>query len=129
MHGRTGRVITVSSISHLQHAHIDYDSLLPGDARAKKSAVERYGQSKFVRGFPACSPLVDLLQGDVVFAFELARRAEGKIVSSAINPGIIRTPLFENNKPGFLGTLLMVGYAHLGHLAALLTPDSDERHV
>ncbi|EJD37985.1 NAD(P)-binding protein [Auricularia subglabra TFB-10046 SS5] len=91
-HGRKGRVTSVSSIAHTSHAHIDYETLVPGDARDRKKALDRYGQSKF---------------GNVVFAFELARREGAHIVSSALNPGTIHTPMYDANKPGVLASFLM----------------------
>ncbi|KZO92793.1 NAD-binding protein [Calocera viscosa TUFC12733] len=80
------RVVSDSSIYHTLAGRggIRYDTLLDGPVRRKKlSTAAAYAQSKWA---------------NVVFAKELARRyGEKGVVSTSLNPGIIRTELLRHS--------------------------------
>ncbi|KAF8585072.1 NAD(P)-binding protein [Ramaria rubella] len=73
------RVVNLASSSHLLADGIWWDILEEKPARKERSLTELYNHSKF---------------GNVVFSHELARRyGDQGIVSTALNPGIIRSEL------------------------------------
>ncbi|KAF8531486.1 NAD(P)-binding protein [Gautieria morchelliformis] len=73
------RVVNLASSSHLLTNCLWWDTFEDGPARRSKNLMYLYNQSKF---------------GNVVFSHELARRyGEKGIVSTAVNPGIIRSEL------------------------------------
>ncbi|THH17471.1 hypothetical protein EW146_g3340 [Bondarzewia mesenterica] len=74
------RVVNTSSIAAYGDV-IHWDSFKPGKARDRMGALRLYMQSK---------------HADVVFARELGRRYGESIVSTAVNPGNIRTTLYRH---------------------------------
>ncbi|ETW78251.1 hypothetical protein HETIRDRAFT_325583 [Heterobasidion irregulare TC 32-1] len=74
------RVVNTSSIASYGDI-IHWDSFLPGEARDKMGSRRLYMQSK---------------HGNIVFARELGRRYGDSIISTAVNPGNIRTTLYRH---------------------------------
>ncbi|KAH8099800.1 NAD-binding protein [Cristinia sonorae] len=78
---RTSRVVFTAS--RLQTQSIQYDTLQDTTGRAKMSPSQRYAQSKFA---------------SVVLSADFSRRyGERGLVSFAVNPGSIKTPLHRNS--------------------------------
>ncbi|KAF8231767.1 NAD(P)-binding protein [Tricholoma matsutake] len=76
------RVVNLSSIGHILSGNLNFNTFKDSPARRKELLrFPLYSQSKF---------------GNIVFANELARRYESQgIVSTAVNPGIITTNLYQ----------------------------------
>ncbi|KAI9573392.1 hypothetical protein HD554DRAFT_2202150 [Boletus coccyginus] len=82
----TARIVNTSSNGHW-FGGLKYDTMKDGPERKKEGLWQLYGQSK---------------TGNIVFAAELARRyGDQGIVSTALNPGGIKTDLQRHTK-GFL---------------------------
>ncbi|KAG2064920.1 NAD(P)-binding protein [Suillus decipiens] len=76
------RIVNTSSIAHW-FGSLDYNTFKDSPARKQKSAGALYVQSKM---------------GNVLFAAEVARRYGNQgIVSTALNPGVIKTELTRHN--------------------------------
>ncbi|KAG2137894.1 uncharacterized protein EDB93DRAFT_1339186 [Suillus bovinus] len=77
----TARIVNTASNAHW-FGSLDYNTFKDGPARKKRGAMGLYGESKM---------------GNVLFAAELARRyGDQGIVSTALNPGGIKTELSRN---------------------------------
>ncbi|KAJ6453258.1 NAD-P-binding protein [Mycena vitilis] len=112
--GGKARIINVSSAAH-HFTGLDFATFMDGPARRKCSTHKLYAQSKF---------------GMVVLSAELARRyGERGIVSMAMNPGSMRTPL-QRQMSGFeLANLMMhpiLPSGPLTHLWAGTAPETVE---
>ncbi|KAG6915146.1 hypothetical protein DXG01_013041 [Tephrocybe rancida] len=84
------RVVNTSSSGHIS-GNLDFNTLKDSPKRKKSQRFTLYSQSKF---------------GNVVFSNELARRyGDQGIVSTALNPGNIRTDL-QRHIPSFFDTIL-----------------------
>ncbi|KAG2352361.1 hypothetical protein BDR07DRAFT_1437566 [Suillus spraguei] len=82
----TARIVNTSSNGHW-FGSLDYNTFKDSPARKQKSAMALYGQSKM---------------GNVLFAAEVARRYGNQgIVSTALNPGAIKTELARHNSSFF----------------------------
>ncbi|KAG2065335.1 NAD(P)-binding protein [Suillus decipiens] len=82
----TARIVNTSSNGHW-FGSLDYKTFKDSSARKQKSAISLYGQSKM---------------GNVLFAAEVARRYGNQgIVSTALNPGAIKTELARHNSSFF----------------------------
>jgi NAD(P)-dependent dehydrogenase (short-subunit alcohol dehydrogenase family) len=88
------RVVNVASCAHL-FGGLDFNTFKDGPTRKKCSRGTLYNQSKFVRHSRSRHGTnLIMVQGNVVFALELAKRYEDKgIISTALNPGNINSDL------------------------------------
>jgi len=107
------RVVNVSSSGHL-FGQLNFNTFKDGPTRRRQTKPTLYSQSKF---------------GNVVFASELARRyGDQGIVSTALNPGNLRSDLYRN-VPGIAAVLLNALWLHptpLGALTQLWAGTSEE---
>jgi retinol dehydrogenase 12 len=85
----SSRIVTLSSHGHILVDGINWDTVRDGPARQKAKPLDLYNQSKFVGQFLAIIRFAHwLLQADVVFAREFARRyADKGVVSMSVHPG------------------------------------------
>jgi retinol dehydrogenase-12 len=94
------RVVNLSSAGHLT-GNLDFNTFKDGPARRREFSFQLYAQSKFVCDFSVSvkyhnSHPIFCIQGNIVFANELARRYGGQgIVSCAVHPGSISTNLMR----------------------------------
>ncbi|KAG2355237.1 hypothetical protein BDR07DRAFT_1613770 [Suillus spraguei] len=85
-HDGTARIVNTSSIGHWLSG-LDYNTFKDSSARKQKTTTTLYGQSKM---------------GNILFAAEVARRYGNQgIVSTALNPGAIKTELTRHNSSFF----------------------------
>lgn len=87
---QTVRVVNTASLMHHFFSRLDFHSFKDGPARRKLNSVNLYSQSKFVSSIWIQSSrlLLNLVQGNIVFAKELARRYGNQgIISTSLHPG------------------------------------------
>lgn len=97
---KKARVVTLSSFAHELASTLRYETFEEGPVRRKTYSNTMYSQSKLVRS-PLIVTLVGvrrdvefILQGNAVFAAELARRyGDEGIVSIGLHPGMSSLPL------------------------------------
>ncbi|VDB84625.1 unnamed protein product [Peniophora sp. CBMAI 1063] len=90
VNGEKARVVNVSSTAAYLASDFYFDSARDGPERKKRMTWDMYNTSKL---------------GNVLFAREFARRYGDKIVSTALNPGNLKTDL-QRHLPGWQATLI-----------------------